>query len=47
VAKIWTPKQRKILDGIEADLIEGGVPEHRAAFMAERKLEERIEREKE
>jgi hypothetical protein len=47
VTKVWTPKQRKILDRIEADLIERGVPEHRAAFRAETELEHRIEREKE
>jgi hypothetical protein len=42
--KLWTPKQQRILDDIEAKRIEAGAPEHQARMMAEQELEKRIER---
>jgi hypothetical protein len=43
---MWTIEQRRILDGIEADLIMRGVSEKKARMMAERQLEQLISRDR-
>src|SRR5579864_2577315 len=42
--KTWTPEEQRILGGIEAKMIEDGVPEHRVRLKAEQELERRIGR---
>ncbi len=40
----WTREQESELDDMEARLIERGIPAHKAAWMAEREILKRIER---